>query len=87
MKLNFNKCYLLVCGHKFESMILQIDNTMVIETNLVKLLRDKIESVTVSSFTFCSSDLRDYLSKDTQFLVLLSVQVACVITLANIHSF
>ena len=44
MKLNFSKCHLLVCGHKFESMILTIENTMVIETNLVKLLGIKIES-------------------------------------------
>ena len=44
MKLNFSKCHLLVCGHKFESMILKIENTMVIETNLVKLLGIKIES-------------------------------------------
>ena len=38
MKLNFSKCNLLVCGHKYGSMILKIDNTIVIETNLVKLL-------------------------------------------------
>ena len=44
MKLNFSKCNLLVCGHKYESMILKIDNTIVIETNLVTLLGIKIES-------------------------------------------
>ena len=44
MKMNFSKCNLLVCGHKYESMILKIDNTIVIETNLVKLLGIKIES-------------------------------------------
>ena len=44
MKLNSSKCHLLVCGHKFESMILKIDNKMVIETHLVKLLGIKIES-------------------------------------------
>ena len=44
MKLNFSKCHLLVCGHKFESMILKIENTMVIETSLMKLLGIKIES-------------------------------------------
>ena len=44
MKLNFSKCNLLVCGHKYESMILKIDNTIVIETNPVKLLGIKIES-------------------------------------------
>ena len=43
MKLNFSKCHLLVCGHQFESMILKIENTMVIETNLVKLLGIKID--------------------------------------------
>ena len=43
MKLNFSKCNLLVCGHKYESMILIIHNTIVIKTNLVKLLGIKIE--------------------------------------------
>ena len=49
MKLNSSKCHLLVCGHKFESMILKIDNTMVIETHLVKLLGMRIDS----DLTFC----------------------------------
>ena len=44
MKLNSKKCHLLVCGHKFESMICKIDHTMVIETHLVKLLGITIES-------------------------------------------
>ena len=44
MKLNYSKCNLIVCGHKYESMILKIDNTVVIETNLVKLLAINIES-------------------------------------------
>ena len=44
MKLNSEKCHLLVCGHKFESMICKIDNTQVIETNIVKLLGIQIES-------------------------------------------
>ena len=44
MKLNFSKCNLVVCGHKYESMILKIDNTIVIETDLVKLLGINIES-------------------------------------------
>ena len=44
MKLNSKKCHLLVCGHKFEGMICKIENTMVIETHLVKLLGITIES-------------------------------------------
>ena len=44
MKLNSDKCHLLVCGHKFESMICKIDDTQVIETNIVKLLGIQIES-------------------------------------------
>ena len=44
MKLNFSKCNLVVCGHKYKSMILKIDYTIVIETNLVKLLGIHIES-------------------------------------------
>ena len=44
MQLNSRKCHLLVCGHKFESMILKIENAQVIETHLVKLLGVKIES-------------------------------------------
>ena len=44
MKLNSDKCNLLVCGHKFECMICKIENSHVIETHLVKLLGIKIES-------------------------------------------
>ena len=44
MKLNSSKCYLFVCGHKYESMICKIDNTQVIETHLVKLLGIQMES-------------------------------------------
>ena len=43
MKLNSSKCNLLVCGHKFESMILRIGNNQIIETHLVKLLGIEIE--------------------------------------------
>ena len=44
MKLNSSKSYLLVCGHKYESMICKIDNTQVIETHLVKRLGIQMES-------------------------------------------
>ena len=44
MKLNSSKCHLLVCGHKFESMICKIGNSQVVETHVVKLLGIKIES-------------------------------------------
>ena len=44
MKLNSDKCYLLMCGHKFECMICKIENSHVIETHLVKLSGIKIES-------------------------------------------
>ena len=44
MKLNSDKCHLLVCGHKFECMVCKIAKTQVIETYLVKLLGVKIES-------------------------------------------
>ena len=44
MKLNSSKCHLLVCGHKFECMLCEIDNTQIIETHLVKLLGVTIES-------------------------------------------
>ena len=43
MKLNGSKCHLLICGHKFESMICKIKDALVIETHLVKLLGIKIE--------------------------------------------
>ena len=44
MKLNGSKCKLLICGHKFESMICNVDGSLVIETHLVKLLGVKIDS-------------------------------------------
>ena len=44
MQLNSSKCHLLVCGHKYESMICGIGNSQVIETYCVKLLGVKIES-------------------------------------------
>lgn len=44
MKLNASKCHLLVCGHKFESMIARIGNESVIETHCVKLLGMSIDS-------------------------------------------
>ena len=43
MRLNYSKCHLIVCGHKYESMICKIGNTQVIETHLVKRLGMKIE--------------------------------------------
>ena len=44
MKLNSKKCHLLVCGHKFESMICKIGNTSIIVSNRVKLLGLSIDS-------------------------------------------
>ena len=44
MKLNSSKCYLLVCGHKFECMLCGIDNAQIIETRPVKPLHVAIES-------------------------------------------
>ena len=44
MKLNSKKCHLLVCGHKFESMICNIGNAQVIETGQVRLLGISIDS-------------------------------------------
>ena len=44
MQLNSSKCHLLVCGHKFESMIFKIENSMIVETHLVKLLGVHMES-------------------------------------------
>ena len=44
MKLNGDKCNLLICGHKFESMVCKIEGALVIETQLVKLLGIKIDS-------------------------------------------
>ena len=44
MELTGSKCHLLICGHKFERMICKIEDALVIETHLVKLLGIKIES-------------------------------------------
>ena len=44
MKLNSSKCKVLVCGHKFETMICKIENAQVIETHMVKLLGIQIDS-------------------------------------------
>ena len=44
IKLNSGKCHLLVCGHKFECMICNIESSQVIETHVVKILGVKIES-------------------------------------------
>ena len=44
MKLNSSKCHLLVCGHKYESMIAKIGNEQIIVTNRVKPLGILIES-------------------------------------------
>ena len=44
MKLNSSKCKLMVCGHKFESMICKIENDQVIETHTVRLLGIQIDS-------------------------------------------
>jgi hypothetical protein len=44
MKLNSDKCNLLVCGHKYEHMICKVGNTQVIESHNVKLLGILIDS-------------------------------------------
>ena len=44
MKLNAKKSKLLVCGHKFESMICKVGNTNIIESDKVKLLGLQIDS-------------------------------------------
>ena len=44
MKLNSGKCHLIVCGHKFESMICKIKNSHIIESHIVKLLGIQIDS-------------------------------------------
>ena len=44
MKLNSSKCHLLVCRHKYESMIAKIGNEQIIETNRITLLGILIES-------------------------------------------
>ena len=44
MKPNARKCHLIVCGHKFESMIAKIGEENIVETHLVKLLGIFIDS-------------------------------------------
>ena len=44
MKLNSDKCKLLVCGHKYENMICKIQSSQIIETHVVKLLGVQIDS-------------------------------------------
>ncbi len=44
MKLNAEKCHLLICGHKFELMIASVDNAAIIETQKEKLLGVIIDS-------------------------------------------
>ena len=44
MKLNSKKCHLLICGHKYEIMIGNINNAKVIESTDVKLLGVLIDS-------------------------------------------
>ena len=62
MKLNFKKCHLLVCGHKFECMMCEIHDTQIIETRLVKLLGVTIESeLTFKNYTetVCKKHLKN----------------------------
>ena len=44
MKLNSNKCHLLVCGHKYECMLCDVGHSKVIEEHKVKLLGVWIDS-------------------------------------------
>ena len=44
MKLNPDKCHILICGHKHEIMIGNIGNATVIESHKVKLLGIDIDS-------------------------------------------
>ena len=44
MKLNPDKCHLLVSGHKYEIMIGNISDVLVIESSNVRLLRMMIDS-------------------------------------------
>ena len=44
MKLNAEKCHLLVRGHKFEQMIASVDNAAIIETQKEKILGVTIDS-------------------------------------------
>ena len=44
MKMNSDKCHLLVSGHKYELMIANIGNEQIIESNIVKLFGISIDS-------------------------------------------
>ena len=44
MKLNADKCHLLLCGHKYELMNGNVDNNFIIESHKVKLLGIEIDS-------------------------------------------
>ena len=44
MKMNSEKCYLLVTGHKFEQMWAEIDTDLIWESNSVKLLGIAIDN-------------------------------------------
>ena len=44
MKMNSDKCHLLICGHKYEIMIANIGEEQIIESNTVKLLGINIDS-------------------------------------------
>ena len=44
MKMNSDKCHLLVCGHKYELMIANVGNELIIESSKVKLLGINIDS-------------------------------------------
>ena len=44
MKLKAGKCHLLLCGHKYELMIGNVDNNFIIESHKVKLLGIEIDS-------------------------------------------
>ena len=44
MKLNTDKCHLLISEHKYEHMICSIDNTKVIESHIVTFLGIDIDS-------------------------------------------
>ena len=63
MKLNSSKCKLLICGHKFESMISKIENAQVIETHIVNLLGIQIDT----ELTF-NSEMKTLCNKVSQKL-------------------
>ena len=44
MQPNSSKCHMLICGHKYECMIRNIDNSQVIESHMAKLLGIKIDA-------------------------------------------